>query len=76
MREGLAATVAVDADGVHLRADGQALRLPAECDTAVRALADGEQLRAGALPGLDEADSLVVTRRLLRSGLLVAPSDG
>jgi hypothetical protein len=26
---------------------------------------------AGALPGLDEADSLVVTRRLLRCALLV-----
>jgi ribosomal protein L16 Arg81 hydroxylase len=76
MREGLATTVSVDTGGVHLRADDQALRLPAECEAAVRALANGEQLRAGALPGLDEADSLVVTRRLLRSGLLVARSDG
>jgi bifunctional lysine-specific demethylase and histidyl-hydroxylase NO66 len=76
LREGLPATVSVDAGGVHLKADGQALRLPAECATAVRTLAAGEQLRAGALPGLDEADSLVVTRRLLRTGLLVAASYG
>jgi hypothetical protein len=38
---------------------------------AVRALTSGERVWAGALPGLDESDSLVVTRRLLRSGLLV-----
>jgi len=70
--DGLAATVDVDSDGVHLAADGQALRLPVECELAVRALTSGERVWAGALPGLDEADSLVVTRRLLRSGLLVS----
>ena len=70
--DGLTAKVDVDADGVHLTADGQALRLPAECEMAVRALTSGDRIWAGALPGLDEADSLVVTRRLLRSGLLVS----
>jgi lysine-specific demethylase/histidyl-hydroxylase NO66 len=70
--DGLAATVTVDDDGVHLAADGQTLRLPGECETAIRALASGERVWAGALPGLDESDSLVVTRRLLRSGLLVS----
>ena len=69
--EGLTARVDVDSDGVHLAADNQALRFPAECETAVRALSTGERLWAGSLPGLDEPDSLVVTRRLLRSGLLV-----
>lgn len=72
LRDGLAAQIDVDAGGVHLAAAGQALRLPAECERAVRALASGEPQWAGALPDLDEADSLVVTRRLLRSGLLVA----
>jgi hypothetical protein len=43
-----------------------------ECEVAVRALASGERLWAGTLPDLDEADSLVVSRRLLRSGMLVA----
>jgi bifunctional lysine-specific demethylase and histidyl-hydroxylase NO66 len=71
LRDGLTAHVEVDLEGVHLAADGQALRLPAECETAVRALASGERFRAGALPELDESDSLVVTRRLLRSGMLV-----
>jgi hypothetical protein len=71
LRDGLTAEVSVDAGGVHLDAAGQALCLPAECETAVRALADGDRMCAGALPGLDEADSLVVTRRLLRCALLV-----
>jgi len=71
LREGVTARVRVDSDGVHLTADGQALRLPAECEMAVRALAAGQPLLAGALPELDQADSLVVTRRLLRSALLL-----
>ena len=74
MRDGLGARVDVDDAGVHLAAVGQALRLPAECEKAVRALASGEPHWAGALPNLDEADSLVVTRRLLRSGMLVTES--
>jgi bifunctional lysine-specific demethylase and histidyl-hydroxylase NO66 len=74
--DGLAVTVEADAEGVLLAADGQSVRLPAACDRAIRALAGGERARAGALPGLDEADSLVVARRLLRSGLLVSePGD-
>ena len=70
--DGLAAAVNVDADGVHLAAHGQALRLPGECELAVRALASGDRFWAGTLPGLDETDSMVVSRRLLRSGLLVS----
>ena len=71
LRDGLDARVAVDAAGVHLGTPGQGLRLPAECAAAIRALADRKPLHAGALPGLNEADSLVVTRRLLRSAMLV-----
>src|SRR6202012_5489496 len=41
LRDGLAARVATDADGVHLTADGQGLLLPAACAAAVRALAGG-----------------------------------
>jgi len=69
--EGVSVSVEVGDEGVQLDADGQSLRLPAACDRAIRALAGGERVWAGALPGLDEADSLVVARRLLRSGLLV-----
>ena len=71
LRHGLDAQVTVDQAGVHLKVPGQGLGLPAQCETAIRALARGERHRAGALPGLDEADSLVVSRRLLRSGILV-----
>lgn len=71
VRHGLDIRVTVDGAGVHLKAPDQGLRLPLECETAIRALARGESFRAGALPGLDEAGSLVVSRRLLRSGFLV-----
>jgi hypothetical protein len=72
LRHGLDAQVTVDAAGVHLKVPGQGLKLPAQCETAIRALARREGHRAGALPGLDEADSLVVSRRLLRSGIVMA----
>jgi ribosomal protein L16 Arg81 hydroxylase len=71
LRYGLGTQVTVDEAGVHLKVPGQGLRLPAQCETAIRALARQERHWAGALPGLDEADSLVVSRRLLRSGILV-----
>lgn len=71
LRDGLDPHIEIDATGVHLAVAGRALRLPAECERALRALASAERLWAGALPELDEADSLVVTRRLLRSGMLV-----
>jgi len=71
VRHGLDVQVTTDTSGVHLKAPDQGLRLPLECEAAIRALAAGESHRAGALPGLDEADSLVVSRRLLRTGFLV-----
>ncbi len=71
LRYGLDTQVTVDAAGVHLKVPGQGLKLPAQCETAIRALARQERHAAGALPGLDEADSLLVSRRLLRSGILV-----
>ena len=72
LRHGLDAQVTVDAAGVHLKVIGQGLKLPAQCESAIRALARRERHPAGALPGLDEPDSLVVSRRLLRSGIVVA----
>ena len=47
------------------------ITLPIEAAEAVRALALGDEFTAGALPGLDPESSLVVTRRLLREGVLV-----
>jgi bifunctional lysine-specific demethylase and histidyl-hydroxylase NO66 len=76
VRHGLDVQVTVDAAGVHLKVPDQGLRLPLACEAAIRALAAGESHRAGSLPGLDEADSLVVSRRLLRTGFLVTADLG
>jgi len=75
LRQGLDASVTVDAAGVHLKVPGQGLKLPGVCETAIRALAGQQPHRAGALPGLDEPDSLVVSRRLLRAGIVVIADD-
>ncbi len=46
------------------------ISLPAEASAAVHALR-AQDHPAGALPGLDQQSSLVVSRRLLREGVLV-----
>jgi ribosomal protein L16 Arg81 hydroxylase len=53
---------------IHLRT--ATVTLPAEAAPAVRALRAAPQ-GAGALPGLDAESSLVVSRRLLREGIVV-----
>ena len=70
-RDGLRATTVVEGDRVEIRLPSKTVRLPAEAGPAVAALAAGGAHRAGALQDLDEADSLVVSRRLLREGVLV-----
>jgi bifunctional lysine-specific demethylase and histidyl-hydroxylase NO66 len=47
------------------------MQLPAATGTALRALLSGAVLQIGAVPGLDEADQIVLVRRLLREGVLV-----
>ena len=47
------------------------IQLPAATGTALRALLSGAVHQIGAVPGLDEADQIVVVRRLLREGVLV-----
>ena len=37
----------------------------------MRALASGGTCSVGSLPGMDEADQIVLVRRLLREGVLV-----
>lgn len=57
---------------VVLRLAGRTLRFPAYCAPAVRAALDGAAHRVGDLPGLDDdADRLVLARRLLREALVV-----
>jgi ribosomal protein L16 Arg81 hydroxylase len=69
-RDGLAAQIEVTGERVHVAMPRKTVSLPAEAAPAVHALHDGDQ-RAGFLPGLDAASSLVVTRRLLREGVVV-----
>ncbi|MET0673732.1 MAG: cupin domain-containing protein [Microbacterium pygmaeum] len=70
-REALTARITDAADAVHIVLPRATITLPAEASEAVRALHAGDQC-AGSLPGLDPASSLVVTRRLLREGVVVA----
>lgn len=69
-REGLAERIEEDEDGIRILLRTSTLTLPAEAAPAIRALRAAPQA-AGALPGLDSDSSLVVTRRLLREGVVV-----
>ncbi len=69
-RDALANRVEVD-ETVRIVLGGTTIGLPVEAAEAVRALALGDEFAAGALPGLDAESSLVVSRRLLREGVLV-----
>ena len=65
--------VAIDAVGDDLRLSfaDRNLTLPSSTRPALDAVLSGAVLAAGSLPGLDEADSLVLARRLLREALVV-----
>lgn len=70
-RDGLEASIVADGDQVVLRLPGRVIRFPGQCAEALHALAAREPHRAGALAGLDEPDSLTVSRRLLREAVVV-----
>ncbi|MFC0505970.1 cupin domain-containing protein [Micromonospora costi] len=64
--------VPAGADRVALRLFDRTIDLPASCEPAVRALLTGTAIRVGDLPGLpDDADRLVLARRLLREAAVV-----
>ena len=82
-RAALPVTIEVSGDRVRLVARAKTLSLPIEAEPAVRALAatgagaTGDAPAAasatvGDLPGLDPESAVVVVRRLLREGILVA----
>ena len=58
-------------DQVVLELPDRTVRLPAETADAVRAVLSPGPSVLGSLPGLDDADQVVVVRRLLREGVLV-----
>ncbi|MEU1753967.1 cupin domain-containing protein [Micromonospora matsumotoense] len=71
-RGGLRWQLTTTADRVALRLVDRTLTLPAQCAPALRALLDSTGLRVGDLPGLDDdADRLVLARRLLREAVAV-----
>ncbi|MDG4801173.1 cupin domain-containing protein [Micromonospora sp. WMMD980] len=72
LRAGLRRQLAPTGDGrVALRLVDRTLTLPGTCEPALRALLTGEPTRVGDLPGLDDADRLVLARRLLKEAVLV-----
>lgn len=72
LRHGLDARLgAPGPDQAVLVLPGKTVTLPAEAGAALEAVLDGDTIRAGDLPGLDPASSLVVARRLVREGVLV-----
>ncbi|WP_410667756.1 cupin domain-containing protein [Amycolatopsis sp. cmx-4-68] len=74
-RQGLRHRVHDTGDGhVVLELADRRITLPAVTAPALRAVLEGPPRRVGSLPDLSEADQLVLVRRLLREGVLVACS--
>ena len=71
LRRGLIATVSDEAGRVHLHLSGRTITFPAICSAAVHHLVDGGEADVTSLPGLDDADSTVLIRRLLREAVVV-----
>ncbi len=71
VREGLRWRLVEDGPGhVVLRLTGRTLRFPAYCAPALEMALGGGPLRVGDLPLDDDADRLVLARRLLREALV------
>ncbi|WET77403.1 cupin domain-containing protein [Amycolatopsis sp. QT-25] len=72
-REGLRFRIGDATDGrIALELPDRRLSLPSSTSAALTALLDGRTWRVGKIPGLDPADQLVLVRRLLREGVLMA----
>ncbi|BCJ39732.1 hypothetical protein GCM10010168_78120 [Actinoplanes ianthinogenes] len=71
VRPGLRWTLERAGDQVILQLTGRHLRLPERCAAALRHALDGRVHRVGDLPLPDDADRLVLARRLLTEGVLV-----
>lgn len=68
-RAGTVWDVRPDADRVVVSVGKRRVSMPAFCEPALRALADG-RAAAGELPGLDPESGVVLARRLVREGVL------
>ena len=72
LRAGLRLRWVEDAEGVTLTLLDRSIVLPAGCAPAVKVMLDGRSFAVAELPGLADTDRLVLVRRLLREGVLVA----
>jgi lysine-specific demethylase/histidyl-hydroxylase NO66 len=71
-RQGLRWRIVEDGtEHVVLRLSGRTMRFPAYCAPALRTALSGEPIRVGDLPLDDDADRLVLARRLLNEALVV-----
>jgi lysine-specific demethylase/histidyl-hydroxylase NO66 len=64
----------VPGDPVLLQLSDRTISLPAATSEAVVRLCSGDEVRVGELPGLDDADQLVLVRRLMTEAVVVASS--
>ncbi|HZW41740.1 MAG TPA: cupin domain-containing protein, partial [Agromyces sp.] len=71
-RRSLPVRIQIVEDRVRIVARTKTLSLPAEAEQAVRRLATGDPVTVGELPGLDAESAVVVVRRLVREGFVVA----
>jgi hypothetical protein len=55
-----------------LQLPDRTISLPVATSDAVVRLCEGDEVKVGELPGLDEADQLVLVRRLMTEAVLVA----
>ncbi|GAA3213574.1 cupin domain-containing protein [Dactylosporangium siamense] len=69
LRPGLRARI-VTTERVAIEVPDRTVTMPAVCAAAVRELLDGRVHRVGDLPGLDDADRLVLVRRLISETIL------
>lgn len=78
-RAGLIADLRPTPDRIELVLRDRVISFPAICADALTSLHRGHEHRAGTLPGLNAADGLVLTRRLVREAVAViarpTPSD-
>jgi bifunctional lysine-specific demethylase and histidyl-hydroxylase NO66 len=70
-RTGLRHRLVPSGETVLLELPDRQVRLPATCAEPLRVLLTGGPCRVGSLPGMDDADQVVLVRRLLREGVLV-----
>ncbi|MGY4642662.1 cupin domain-containing protein [Cellulomonas sp. URHB0016] len=71
-RDGLSVRLSAEGSLAVLHLDGTRITLPVAAEPALRVLVTGSPVRVGDLPGLDDGSAVVVARRLVREGVLVA----